>query len=386
MEDTPGWSLLSNLVDMAIKYPEGSPDRVSILELTDEQYRRLLTPRRLEILSILGSEKVDSVSHLAALCGRSLAAVSRDLRLLSRRSLVDMHVEGRTRRPERVNNIIMLSLPSKVAAGAEVGEGAASVVRESGGAWPEASSGRSNRSDREVPESPQDPGSTLGAGVRHPELDSLTPASSWFESGAPEEQNAAVDSVARALSEWFVGMVVLHDESYFGIASTKDHRGAIVLSVLTRSAKELIETPVDRKGRSYAPLCRMLAAACRRLGVEPGPRHWGQAIHGVAKQALPRGIPEAERFGLGQESLVMLFKGLMDECLVNAGVTHRPTILDRVNRRTSLGLAINWGLRFLLSYSLHATGARSRAGEDRRDLAWIRSKVQPLVDSFQIED
>ena len=46
-------ALLRQLVRNAIRNPEGTPDRVAIVSLSEEQERRVLTPRRLELLSLL---------------------------------------------------------------------------------------------------------------------------------------------------------------------------------------------------------------------------------------------------------------------------------------------------------------------------------------------
>ncbi len=102
--------LLRQLVRHAIRDPEGTPDRVAIVSLSEEQERRVLTPRRLELLSLLGSREISSVSELARIARRSVEAVSRDLRVLANYALVDLEKEGRVRRPTLVKDAILLTL------------------------------------------------------------------------------------------------------------------------------------------------------------------------------------------------------------------------------------------------------------------------------------
>ena len=59
---------------------------------------------------------------------------------------------------------------------------------------------------------------------------------------------------------------------------------------------------------------------------------------------------------------------------MHAGVTDRPTILAEENRRVSLGLAVNWGLRFLIAYALETQPPRSGRREVR-DLGCIHSII-----------
>lgn len=101
---------LRRFVRNAIRDPEGTPDRVAIVSLSEEQERRVLTPRRLEILSLLGSREISSVSELARISCRSVEAVSRDLRVLANYALVDLEREGRVRRPTLVKDAILLTL------------------------------------------------------------------------------------------------------------------------------------------------------------------------------------------------------------------------------------------------------------------------------------
>jgi len=181
-------------------------------------------------------------------------------------------------------------------------------------------------------------------------------------------------SVAAELADWFNEIVRLWSSVYFDISSSPAHRDAAIVEVLSRNAKTIIDAPVDSDGSLYKPLTLALAAACRRHGVVPTARHWLAALNNVSELRRRVASTDAARFGLPLGTPASLFKDLFCEALVNAGVTDRRTILVEANRRASLGLAVNWGLRFLVAYALEADPARSR-GDKARDLRWLRSLV-----------
>jgi hypothetical protein len=81
---------------------------------------------------------------------------------------------------------------------------------------------------------------------------------------------------------------------------------------------------------------------------------------------------ESERLALAIGTPASILKELFCEALINAGVTDRPTLLVEENRRVSLGLALNWGLRLLIAYALEMSPTRSRTSQVH-DLRWLRS-------------
>ncbi|MBI5515221.1 MAG: hypothetical protein HY909_15700 [Deltaproteobacteria bacterium] len=182
------------------------------------------------------------------------------------------------------------------------------------------------------------------------------------------EERAAVE-----LRDWFNGVLSLCDRTVFAVATREPHRQAAVLSVLTRNAKAIVHGELDRGGALYTPLCFVLAAACRRLDLAPGEREWLSAIKNVHRlEGQLREVGEASAWPVGTPASI--FKQHLDEALVNAGVTDRPTILDHHNRQLALGLAANWGLRFLVAYAME-TPSRPGAPTEAQDLAWVRRAV-----------
>lgn len=192
-------------------------------------------------------------------------------------------------------------------------------------------------------------------------------------------RDASMNEIAVELGGWFKSILRLCDAAIFSITESEDHREATILHVLTRNARTLINTPLDRGGALYSPLCFMLAAASRKLRLEPTPQNWKAAIQNVMNVGLPSSDREAGELGLSIGTRASIFKSLMDEALIHAGVTDRATILDEQNRRTALGLAINWGMRFLLTYALEARPRPTGRRAESHDLAWVRGLVEPLT-------
>jgi hypothetical protein len=186
--------------------------------------------------------------------------------------------------------------------------------------------------------------------------------------------NETLPSIANELADWFSHIVNLWSSVYFDWSTSPAHRDAAILEVLSRNARTIIEAPVDSRGHLYKPLTLVLAAACRRQDLVPTPKHWVAALQNVLALRSRIRSAEAERFALSFGTPASLFKELFCEALVHAGVTDRPTILVEENRRASLGLALNWGLRFLLAYALEVRVVGSRDPKTR-DLGWVHALI-----------
>jgi hypothetical protein len=182
----------------------------------------------------------------------------------------------------------------------------------------------------------------------------------------------STEAVAAELAGWFADVARLWDAAYFEGSTSPKHREAAVFEILSRNAKVILDAPLDSRGDLYKPLTLTLAAACRRVGVVPNAKHWLSALRNVNEVRSRVASADAERFALPLGTAASLFKDLFCEALVHAGVTDRPTILVEENRRVSLGLAVNWGLRFLIAYAQELRPPRSRR-RDVRDLGWVHS-------------
>jgi hypothetical protein len=189
---------------------------------------------------------------------------------------------------------------------------------------------------------------------------------------------------AHHLNEWFGCVVRVVDDAILA-GEEGAHRNAAVLNVLTRHARRIREAEVDAEGALYTPLCLVLVAACRQLGLTLGPRHWEAAVAGVV--SLSRQVAASRngsaRIGLELGTPANILKEQLDEALLHAGVAGVPTFLDREGRGIALGLAIHWAMRFLCAYAMECPGLR--ADPVRRDLAWIATLLRPLLDSSAAE-
>ena len=179
---------------------------------------------------------------------------------------------------------------------------------------------------------------------------------------------------AAELADWFTDIVRLWSTLYFDGSTSTAHREAAVLEVLSSNAKILVASPLDSRGDLYKPLTLALVAACRRLGIMPTARHWSAAIQNVREVRRRAAGADAQRLALPVGTAASLFKELFGEALIEAGVTDRPTILVEQNRRASLGLAVNWRLRFLVAYALQIRPSRSR-GRGPHDLRWVHALI-----------
>jgi len=188
------------------------------------------------------------------------------------------------------------------------------------------------------------------------------------------------NTVAEQLHRWFHNILHLTDQSLIGIVPEGPHRDAVVLDILKRNARIILsESELDSEGKLYSPLCFFLAAACRKLGVSLGARHWRAALDNVVqlRHQLASARKESAMAGLEIGSPAVLFKQELDEAINQAALAGGASYLNKEDRQVALGLAVNWGMRLLLAYALECRG--SMTGADRKDLAWVASLVAPLL-------
>lgn len=182
----------------------------------------------------------------------------------------------------------------------------------------------------------------------------------------------ADEEIAAELRNWFTDIVRLWSSVSFDWSSSPDHRDAAILEILSRNAKLLVDVSLDKRGDLYRPLTLSLAAICRQFDVVPTQRHWLAALRNVEEMCRRIDSAKSERLALAVGTPASILKELFCEALINAGVTDRPTLLVEENRRVSLGLALNWGLRLLIAYALEMSPTRSRDSQVH-DLRWLRS-------------
>lgn len=163
------------------------------------------------------------------------------------------------------------------------------------------------------------------------------------------------ERTAIALAAWFERLRAVLDRTVFAAGSDEPHRRAGALGLLTRHAERLLAAGAGEPAASLREAVWVIAAATRVLGVVPGRAEWLAASRNVLTldadlEALPARGPWLT------DDVASIFRAHLEEALKHAGVTRTPTILDAENRRTALGLSVNWGLRFLVAQAAALSG------------------------------
>jgi len=175
-------------------------------------------------------------------------------------------------------------------------------------------------------------------------------------------------AAAEKMHGWFEEVLRLADQGLFGIVPEGPHRGAVILNVLTQNARVILDSEMDKEGTLYQPLSLFLAAGCRKLKVPLGVRHWKAAVENVLRLSEQMAAPEAStEVALDLGNPAAIFFGELRESIRQAGLAGTRGYQDR---EIALGLAINWGMRFLLAYALACPLPRASG---RKGLGWIRS-------------
>ena len=177
-------------------------------------------------------------------------------------------------------------------------------------------------------------------------------------------------SEGEELVGWFDGIARFCDSTLFAVAQDERHRRAAVLDVLMRNARLLDKSEVDESGVLYQPAAFVLAAASKYTRTVPNPGHWGAALENVRNLRLQLTLASIAPLGLDPGTAASIFKDHFTEALIQAGVTGHQSQLDETNRQLALALSINWGMRFLLAYSLE-TVSPARHDSSPRDLGWL---------------
>jgi hypothetical protein len=186
------------------------------------------------------------------------------------------------------------------------------------------------------------------------------------------------EQVASELCDWFGRIQRLTELSAFAGTPPGPHRTAAILHVLAANARLVREADIDRSGALYSPLCLLLTAACRKLDVSLGVGQWLAAIANVVALCEQVGEvrEESKLVGLELGTPARFVKQQLDEALLASGLAGPPSFLDKADREIALGLAVNWGIRFLLAYGLECEDLQPVP--ERQDLAWVAGLLRPL--------
>ncbi|MFQ5796663.1 MAG: ArsR family transcriptional regulator [Candidatus Bipolaricaulia bacterium] len=92
---------------------EGKASAPSIIALSPATSAKVLTPGRLNLLSILAEGPVESVSQLAQRAEKPIEVVSRDLKVLGNFGFIEFEREGKRKKPILLNEHILILLKDR---------------------------------------------------------------------------------------------------------------------------------------------------------------------------------------------------------------------------------------------------------------------------------
>jgi len=182
------------------------------------------------------------------------------------------------------------------------------------------------------------------------------------------------DHLASELAEWFDSVFALTQESLFGIVPDGPHRDAVVVDSMIRNARIIYRAELDTEGKLYSPLCFFLVAACRHLGARLGTGHWRAALENLCQSQQ---LPGLEAFGLPLGTPAYRFKAELDAAIEQAGFIDRTSLLNKEDRKVSIGLGINWAIRLLLACA--ADYANPVESQGHKDFSWLATRVQAAI-------
>ena len=112
MRNMKNTKMLGKLIDMAIKYPELTPDRVLIVDVKKKVFEKIITPSRLELVKTIKDREPESVGELAKMVKRPVEAVSRDLKILESYGVLELIQTGKTKKPKVEKDLIVIPIAS----------------------------------------------------------------------------------------------------------------------------------------------------------------------------------------------------------------------------------------------------------------------------------
>jgi hypothetical protein len=191
-----------------------------------------------------------------------------------------------------------------------------------------------------------------------------------------------MSDIAFELQSWCNSVLDLMDKGLFCIARDVSHYDAMLLGVLTKNARLLCESTIDKEGTLYTPVCLTLAALARKLKLTIKAEYWKAAIENVLQLRHQLILQQPDAIGIYLGTPASIFMGQLGEALSNAGLLPRSTILNEENRKLALGLSLNWLLRFLLAYALEADKVKPQ-GKNVKDIAWIKGLLERNPDVLE---
>ncbi len=105
-----GIEVYSKLVDFAIEHPELAPDRVLVIHGNKKEFKKILSPSRLELIEIIREKDFQSVGEVAKYVNRPVESVSRDLKILSNYGILELVRIGKRKKPVIEKDMLLIPL------------------------------------------------------------------------------------------------------------------------------------------------------------------------------------------------------------------------------------------------------------------------------------
>ena len=96
--------------EQALEHPERRGRGQPVIALPPRLISRILSPKRVELLELLGRRRVRSISELAELAGRKIDVVSRDLKVLCSFGLIRYERHGKRKEPVAAARHVLIEL------------------------------------------------------------------------------------------------------------------------------------------------------------------------------------------------------------------------------------------------------------------------------------
>ena len=99
-----------SIIRSMLEDPEGTPDRILILDISKENLSTLFSPSKLEILKMLRERKINSVGELAKELKRPVESVSKDLKILQAYGLLELVQDGQQKVPKLEKELLVITI------------------------------------------------------------------------------------------------------------------------------------------------------------------------------------------------------------------------------------------------------------------------------------
>lgn len=100
--------LFMKMIRSSIKSPELTPDRILIISGNENDFIKIITPSRMDLIRSIKKNKPKSIGELSREVKRPIESVSRDLRILNNYGFLEFVKVGKEKVPEVKKDAILI--------------------------------------------------------------------------------------------------------------------------------------------------------------------------------------------------------------------------------------------------------------------------------------